>query len=155
MSHRGDCYLVDAELESLMETDPIAAHERIMELTRPTLPTIVHKEYTGKQPALDSNGNGDEPPPFTDEQIDIVAAAMAELSSSLRTEFQDTRDATMAPWTEAVAVLQAQMNIVLSLIANNNNSNGNSSSKTIEASETVRKVRVRRSTSVQRNDDHQ
>ena len=60
----------------------------------------------------------------------------------------------MGSLTEEVAVLQAQMNIVLSLIANNN-SNGNSSSKTIEASETVRKVRVRRSTSVQRNDDHQ
>ena len=65
-------------------------------------------------------------------------------------------DTAMASLTEEVAVLQAQMNIVLSLIASNNNSNSNSSSsKTIEASETVRKVRVRRSTSVQRSDDHQ
>jgi hypothetical protein len=95
MSHRGDCYLVDAELESLMETDPIAAHERIMELTRPTLPTIVHEEYTGKQPALDSNGNGDEPPPFTDEQIDIVAAAMAELSHLCALNF---RTRGTLPW---------------------------------------------------------
>ena len=148
----GSCYTIDAEIENLLETDPIAAHERIMQMTRPQ-PVIVYKEYTGRQPFDDNNngnGNGNEPPPFTDEQIDIVAAAMAELRIYLRDEFQDALDAAMAPWTEAVAVLQAQMNIVLSLIANNNNNGNGNNAKSIEASEirTTRRVRVRRSESV-------
>jgi hypothetical protein len=144
------------ELDRLMG-DPVKNHERIMQMLRPTLPNIIHKEYT-RQPALidDTNGNGnDQLQLLTDDLIDALAQALAETRNELRVEFQAMVDTAMASLTEEVAVLQAQMNIVLSLIANNNNSNGNSSSKTIEASETVRKVRVRRSTSVQCNDDHQ
>lgn len=144
------------EVDRLMG-DPVKNHERIMQMLRPTLPNIIHKEYT-RQPALidDTNGNGnDQLQLLTDDLIDALAQALAETRNELRVEFQAIVDTAMASLTEEVAVLQAQMNIVLSLIANNNNSNGNSSSKTIEASETVRKVRVRRSTSVQRNDDHQ
>ena len=144
------------ELDRLMG-DPVKNHERIMQMLRPTLPNIIHKEYT-RQPALidDTNGNGnDQLQLLTDDLIDALAQALAETRNELRVKFQAMVDTAMAPLNEEVAVLQAQMNIVLSLIANNNNSNDNSSSKTIEASETVRKVRVRRSTSVQRNDDHQ
>jgi hypothetical protein len=146
------------ELDRLMG-DPVKNHERIMQMLRPTLPNIIHKQYT-RQPALidDTNGNGnDHLQLLTDDLIDALAQALAETRNELRVELQAMVDTAMASLTEEVAVLQAQMNIVLSLVANNNNnnSNGNSSSKTIEASETVRKVRVRRSTSVQRNDDHQ
>jgi hypothetical protein len=144
----GSCYTVDAEIENLLETDPFAAHERIMQMTRPQ-PVIVYKEYTARQPFDDNSGNGSELPPMsTDEMIDAMAQALAQTRDDLRAEFQGMLDSAMAPWTEAVAVLQAQMNIVLSLIANNNNSNGNgNNARSIEASDeikTARRVRVRR-----------
>lgn len=132
------------ELERLMD-DPVKNHTEIMQRLQPTLPSIIYKDFVGKQPALDSNGNNNDLPPMSsDEMIDAMAQALAQTRDDLRAEFQDTLDAAMAPWTEAVAVLQAQMNIVLSLIANNNN-NGNGT-KSIEADEvrTTRRVRVRR-----------
>ena len=145
--------MIDEEIENLLETDPIAAHERIMQMTRSTLPTIVHKEYTGRQPALDSNGNGNEPPPFTDEQVDIVAAAMAELRVEMRTEFQDMLESALGSLTEQLATVQGQVSVLLNLIgtlvSNGNNGNGNNA-KSIEASDeikTTRRVRVRRSES--------
>jgi hypothetical protein len=151
MSRRGGCYVIDAEIENLLETDPIAAHERIMEMTRPTLPTIVHKEYTGRQPALD-NGNGNEPPPFTDEQVDIVAQALADVRVELRDEFASMIEEATGSLTEQVAVLQGQVSVLLSLIGtlvSNGNGNGNNNgngTKSIEADEvrTTRRVRVRR-----------
>jgi hypothetical protein len=130
--------MINEELERLLELDPVKAHDQIMRATRPP-PVIVHKEYLGRQPALidDTNGNGNgEQPPFSDEQIDIVAQALADL----RSEFQDA----VAPLTEQVAVLQGQVNVLLSLIGSIVGNNGNG--KSIEASETKTTRRVRRTT---------
>ena len=152
----GSCYMIEEEIENLLETDPIAAHERIMQMTRPGLPTIVHKEYTGRQPALDSNGNGNEPPLFSDEQIDTVAQALADMRIELRDEFASMIEEATGSLTEQVAVLQSQVSVLLNLIGTlvsngngNGNGNGNSnSSKSVEAIETrTRRVRVRRSES--------
>ena len=65
----------------------------------------------------------------------------------MRDEFQATMDTAIAPLTEQVAVLQGQVGTLLSVINSviTNNANGsNSVNKTIEASETVRRVRVQR-----------
>ena len=139
----------DDELERLIEGDPVKNHERIMQMMRPTLPNVIHKEYT-RQPSLidDTNGNGNEPPPLSDEQIDVVAAALSELRIEMRDEFQTMVTDAMGPLTEQVATLQGQIGVLLSLIGaivSNNNGNGNGS-KSIEASEvrTTRRVRVRR-----------
>lgn len=137
------------DLERLME-DPMRNHEKIMQRLQPILPTIVHKEYTGRQPALvdDNNGNGNEPPLFSDEQIDVVAAAMAELRIAMRDEFATMIENTMGSLTEQVATLQGQMSVMMNLIntiVSNGNNKGNDT-KSIEASEvkTTRRVRVRR-----------
>ena len=138
-------------LEHLLEIDPRVAHDRIMQATRPSMPMIVHKEYTGTQPPLATDvDDGDELPPlFSDEQIDVIAAALAEM----RNEFRDMVSDAMAPLTEQVAVLQGQMSVMMNLIGSivSNNGNGNNnSSKSIEASETrtTRRVRVRQSEDV-------
>jgi hypothetical protein len=143
------CYVVDEEIEDLLETDPIAAHTKIMEMTR-SQPVIVHKEYLGKQP-FDNNDNGNDQPLLTDDQIDVVAAALVELRAKLRDEFQTMMDTSIAPLAEAVAVLQGQVSVLMNLIGtlvSNGNGNGNGI-KSVEASEikTTRRVRVRRSES--------
>ena len=120
------------------EIDPVKAHDEIMRATRPP-PVIIHKEYTGRQPTLldDTNGNGEQPP-FSDEQIDIAAQALADL----RSEFQDA----VAPLTEQVAVLQSQVSVLTNLIGSIVGNNVNGKSKSIEASETKTNRRSRRTT---------
>ena len=127
------------ELEQLLEGDPVKNHERIMEMTRPP-PVIVHKEYTGRQPSL-ANGDDQPLPPIDDDMIEAVAQALAETSSRLRDEFQSMVNDAVGPLTEQVAVLQGQVNVLLSLIGSIVGNNNNSSVK--EASETKIKT-VRR-----------
>jgi hypothetical protein len=148
MSHRGGCYVIDAEIESLMETDPIAAHTKIMEMTR-SQPVIVHKEYTGRQP-FDDNENGDPLPMSSDEQIDVLAAVIVEMKNDLRAEFQNIVENAVGSLADQVAMMQAQVNVLqgqvstlLSVIGNNTNSGTRSIVRSIEATETVRKRRVR------------
>ena len=38
------------DLERLLEGDPVKNHTEIMQIMQPTLPSIIHKEYTGRQP---------------------------------------------------------------------------------------------------------
>jgi hypothetical protein len=48
-------------LERLLEIDPLVAHDHIMRATRPPMPMVVHKEYSGIQPPLTTVAhNGDE-----------------------------------------------------------------------------------------------
>jgi hypothetical protein len=126
------------EIEHLFD-DPVKNHERIMEMTRPP-PVIVHKEYTGRQPSL---ADGDDQPLSTDDMIEALAQALAETRIQLRDEFQSMVNEAVGPLTEQVAVLQGQVNVLLSLIGSIVGNNNNSSVK--EASETkiktVRRVR--------------
>ena len=126
------------EIEHLFD-DPVKNHERIMEMTRPP-PVIVHKEYTGRQPSL---ANGDDQPLSTDDMIEALAQALAETRIQLHDEFQSMVNEAVGPLTEQVAVLQGQVNVLLSLIGSIVGNNNNSSVK--EASETrtktVRRVR--------------
>ena len=129
------------EIEHLLE-DPIKNHERIIQMTQPTQPAVVYKDYTGKQPSLPSVAdNGDEPPLFSDEQIDVVAQALA----GLRLEFQEMIDdatAQLRAMEQRVAVLEGQLSVMMNLI---NTIVGNG--KSIEASEMTKTTRrVKRTT---------
>ena len=114
---------MNEELERLLELDPVKAHERIMEMTRPP-PVVIHKEYTGKQPTLldDTNGNGEQPL-FSDEQIDTIAQALAELRADLRDEWQAAIDKAITELRgekdlhEAIAELRGQLAAVMNLFA--------------------------------------
>ena len=131
---------MNEELDRLLELDPVKAHDQIMRALRPP-PVIVHKEYTGRQPPLpdDTNGNGNDPPLFNDDQLDVLAQAIADL----RIEFQGMVDDAVGPLNEAVALLQGQVSTLLSLIntivSNNNNSGIKEASET--RTKTVRRVR--------------
>ena len=130
--------MIKEELEHLLELDPVKAHDAIMRATRPP-PMIIHKEYTGKQPQLIPD-DSDQPPLFSDEQIDVVAQALADLRIEMRGEFQDMVDTAVGPLTEAVAVLQGQVSVLMNLIGslvNNNTVKEASETKT----KTVRRVR--------------
>ena len=95
----------------------------------------------GLQPPLpdDANGNGNDPPLFNDDQLGVLAQAIADL----RIEFQGMVDNAVGPLKEAVAVLQGQVSTLLSLIntivSNNNNSGIKEASET--RTKTVRRVR--------------
>jgi len=130
--------MIKEELEHLLELDPVKAHDAIMRATRPP-PMIIHKEYTGKQPQLIPD-DSDQPPLFSDEQIDVIAQALADLRTEMRGEFQDMVDTAVGPLTEAVAVLQGQVSVLMNLIGslvNNNTVKEASETKT----KTVRRVR--------------
>jgi hypothetical protein len=133
--------MIKEELEHLLELDPVKAHDAIMRATRPP-PMSIHKEYTGKQPQLLPD-DSDQPPLFSDEQIDVVAQALADLRIEMRGEFQDMVDTAVGPLTEAVAVLQGQvsvlMNLIGSIVGNNNNNSVKEANET--KTKTVRRVR--------------
>jgi hypothetical protein len=140
--------MMTQDIEHLFELDPVKAHERIMQATRPP-PVIVHKEYRGTQPSRRDNGNGDDQPISTDDMImiDAVAQALAETRNQLRDEFQSMIEDAVGSLTEEVAMLQGQMSVIINLINTIVSNNGNGS-KMIEAeTKTTRKVRVRRSES--------
>ena len=72
--------------------------------------------------------------------IDVVAQALADLRIEMRGEFQDMVDTAVGPLTEAVAVLQGQVSVLMNLIGslvNNNTVKEASETKT----KTVRRVR--------------
>ena len=131
---------MNEELERLLELDPVKNHQRIMEMTRPP-PVVIHKEYTGEQPTLldDTNGNGEQPL-FSDEQIDTIAQALAELRADLRDEWQAAIDKAITELRgekdlhEAIAELRGQLAAVMNLFGNG--------PKLFEAEQTVRKLKV-------------
>jgi hypothetical protein len=163
MNRHGD---ID-ELERLVdEADPIAAHAKIMELTRPQ-PVIVHKRFSGQQLSRATADNDDDHLPLIDDSmIDAVAEALAETRNKLRDEFQNTIENATGSLVEQVAMLQSQtatlqgqVGVLLNLIGtlvNNTNGNGNNGTKSVEVSEiqTTRRVRVRRTSSHKEGDGH-
>ena len=123
----------------MFELDPVKAHDAIMRATRPP-PMIIHKEYTGKQPQLIPD-DSDQPPLFSDEQIDDVAQALATCASRCAVSFKHGRHA-VGPLTEAVAVFQGQVSVLMNLIGSIVNNNNNSVKEASETkTKTVRRVR--------------
>ena len=56
-------------------------HTKIMQMLRPTLPSVIHKEYSGKQlTTVADNGDDQLPMMSTDEMIDAMAQALAGTS---------------------------------------------------------------------------
>jgi hypothetical protein len=107
-----------------------------------TTPLIVHKVHD------DSNSNGvDAGDGFSDLQIDAIAMALAGLRAEIRDETQAAIDAAVAKlrdendMRETVFELKGKVDALVNLIGGNGNGNG---VKLFEASETVRKVKVRR-----------
>jgi hypothetical protein len=100
---------------------------------------IIYKTHN----ALDRDaGNGDNgsligyDPPFTDEQIDIVARALAQSQGELRTEMQELAD-SLAAIRERVATVEGQLSVMMTLLGGDSRTD-----KTVEASEVVRKLKV-------------
>jgi hypothetical protein len=105
------------------------------------LPSIVYKV---RDAGISDSGNGsdefsigyDDQPPFTEEQIDIVARALAQSRTEVSTEMQELAD-SFAAIRERVATIEGQLSVLMTLLG------GDSKAvKTVEASEVVRKLRV-------------
>lgn len=141
------------ELERLVEEcDPIASHAKIMSYLQPSMPHIVHKEHFNKQlPFHTVADNGEEQSPMSsEEQIDALAAVIVEIKNDLRAEFEDIVENAVGSLAEQVAAMQTQVNVLqgqvstlLSMIGNNTNSGTRSIVRSVEATETVRKRKVR------------
>lgn len=141
---RANAAEVRADLEEReqrqLEGDPQATHAEVLAATRPSMPAIVRKTNMDARPFLpddDDNGDGDGdnvPPAFDDNQMEQLADILAQINMQL----QDTIDAAIAPLRERVAMLEGQISTLLSVLGNNNDS------RSIEASETIRKLQVLR-----------
>jgi hypothetical protein len=104
---------------------------------------IVYKVHAGdlSDDSNDVSGSYDGNPPFTDEQIDIVALALAEtrieLRNDLLAETQVMIAAAMSETRERVATIEGQLSVLMTLL-------GGDSSRSFEASETIRKLKLGR-----------
>ena len=47
---------INDELDRLM-VDPVKNHQKIMERLQPVLPSVIHKDYVGRQPAFDDDND--------------------------------------------------------------------------------------------------
>jgi hypothetical protein len=128
-----------AERERLFEEDPQLAHRSIMEATRPPMPAIIHKRFVGKQPltATDDDTGDVEPPPLSDEQVDVIAAALAETRIEFADTINDLRD-RLDDMRDRVASLEEAMSVLTNMI-------GDGSNKSFVATETVRKRKLKSS----------
>jgi hypothetical protein len=128
-----DAVVERERLDSLLEADPIASHDAIMAATAVPVPAVVFKEYDRRQvPLIDDTDtdNGDvDPPPFTYEQMDVMAEVLAQTKLDLAAQIE----AAIAPLSQRLAVLEGQMSLLTALLGN---------SKSYEASEVIRKIRV-------------
>jgi hypothetical protein len=82
----------------------------------------------------------DDQEPFTEEQQDIICRLVAMLSSEMRTDLDDHGD-TIASLRERLAAVEASLSVMMSLLGGD--SETVKAVKTIEASETVRKRKMR------------
>jgi hypothetical protein len=140
---RADAAETRADLEQReleLEDDSIKAHDLLMERLRSSLieksamPAIVRKVHDDArvmpQRQLDDAVDGDALAP---DQM-----ALADAIFQIRQETQSMIDNAVASLRERIATLEGQLNMLMSMIGN-----GNSSNKEFEASEVVRKLRVR------------
>ena len=106
------------------------------------LPHIVYKTRESNSDGTDVlPGDNDQWPVFSDEQLDVIAAALAETRVELRDEWQAAIDKAVTELRgeqdlhEAIAELRGQ----LAAVMNVGNGNG---AKLFEAEQTVRKLKV-------------
>jgi hypothetical protein len=87
-----------------------------------------------KQDILDIDGdsNGDEPPLFNDEQLDVLAQMIVDIRQDVR----DMIDDAVAPLKERIASLEGSINMLMAMIGDTNRS--------FESSEVIRKLKVQR-----------
>jgi hypothetical protein len=123
----------DEVRRDLAERQANAGHEEIMAATQvplPAVPSVIYKQYEGDQLDDTDTNNGDvEPPMFSDEQIDTLATVISEI----KMELQDRIDDAVAPLAQRLAVVEGQLSLLTALLSNN---------KSLEAIETIRKIRV-------------
>jgi hypothetical protein len=95
------------------------------------LPPIVHKTVFGNESAFPATAENAVAPPFTDEQVDIVAVVLAEL----RQETEAAIAEALTPLRERIASIEGQLTVLMTLL-------GADASRSIEASEVIRKIKV-------------
>jgi len=107
------------------------------------LPHIVHKIKDNNSDDVDVlPDDNDQWPVFSDEQLDVIAAALAEICADLRDEWQAAIDKAVTELRgerdlhEAIAELRGQLAAVMNLFGNGNDV------KLFEAEQTIRKLKV-------------
>jgi hypothetical protein len=129
---RAQADAVRRDLEERELQDPIAAHETIMQATK-SMPVIIHKTNAqARVMAPPPLNNDDEPPSFNDDQVEQLASVLAEFRSDLL----QAVDAALAPLQERIAVVEGKLEMLTTLL-------GSGNSKSFEASEVIRKLKVR------------
>ena len=108
-----------------------------------SLPHIVRKTRESNSDGTDVlPGDNDQWPMFSDEQLDVIAAALAETRVELRDEWRAAIDKAITELRgerdlhEAIAELRGQLAAVMNLVGNGNGP------KLFEAEQTVRKLKV-------------
>jgi hypothetical protein len=119
------------DLERRQAEDPLGAFE-LQQMQRAGPPAMVFKTHDNEIGFQNCNPIADVPP-FSDEQTEIMAAVIA----GLRQELQDAVDATIAPLRERCARLEGQITMLTTML-------GGDASRSFEASEVVRKLKVQR-----------
>jgi hypothetical protein len=129
--------------EDLAEREQMAAedHTQIMAATAATraAPAMIYKvkpDARVRRQVVDDPGDStDDVPPFSDSQMDTIAELMAMIRNDMRDEFRAIVDAALAPLRERIASVEGSLSTLTGII-------GNDSSRSVEASEVVRKLRV-------------
>jgi hypothetical protein len=78
--------------------------------------------------------NGDTP--LDDDMMEAVAMALAEIKLQMRAECEDAIVGALGPLRERIAMLEGQLSVLTVVLG------GGDGNRTLEASETVRKLRV-------------
>ena len=111
------------------------------------LPRIIYKMREDNGDGTDAlPGDNDQWPVFSDEQLDVIAAVLAETRAELRADMRDEIQAAIDKAVtelrgerdlhEAIAELRGQLAAVMTLVDNGNGL------KLFEAEQTVRQVKM-------------
>jgi hypothetical protein len=117
-------------------------HAQIMATTAATRasPAMIYKvkpDARVRRQVIDEPGDStDDVPPFSDEQVDVVAQVIADLRTEMRGDCQAMIDAALAPLRERIASIEGSLSTLIDLL-------GNNGGRSVEASE-VRKLSVLR-----------
>jgi hypothetical protein len=129
-----DAIAADLEQREQLDGDPIAMHEQIMEATRPLpiekrAPAVIVKRHDDARIKTATRGQFD-PDDLPPDQI-ALAEAMTDAC-------QDMISDAVAPLAQRIAVIEAKLDVLLTLLG------GNGGERSFEATETIRKLKVQR-----------